>query len=224
MRTNSGRAAPSFMVKESLAARLRDEILEGRLAPGERVVEGRWAAQFKVAQGSIREALNILAHEGFVQKGHGRSARVTRLSPQDITQICQLRAALESLAARLVAETRPDLGELEQVLADMRAATECNNMRLFYERDLRFHLLLCEKSGNHFLAQAVRRIIVPLFAFVIMRVHDPQRTPEVWQKSVEEHRHMLVALKTGDPEFAGCHVAQAIGKFSRDLSSLTGPG
>jgi DNA-binding GntR family transcriptional regulator len=208
------------MVKENLASLLRDEILSGRLRPGETIVEGKWAAQLKVAQGSIREALNILAKEGFVQKGHGRSARVTKLSDEDVIQICQLRAALESLAARLVAEKKADLSDLEQALSDMRSAAECNNMRLFYERDLHFHMLLCEKSGNYFLAQAVRPIIVPLFAFVIMRVHNPQQTSEVWRKSVEEHRQMLAALKTGDPELAAREVAQMIARFSDELLPL----
>lgn len=218
--SNYNRSANHSMVKENLASHLRDEILDGRLRPGESIVEGKWAAQLKVAQGSIREALNILAKEGFVQKGHGRSARVTKLSDEDVTQICQLRAALESLAARLVAEKKPDLRDLEQALADMRSAAECNNMRLFYERDLHFHMLLCEKSDNHFLAQAVRPIIVPLFAFVVMRVHNPRRRSEVWRKSVEKHRRMLVALKTGNPQVAERAVAQIIQRFGDDLLSL----
>lgn len=208
------------MIKENLAGLLRDEILNGRIRPGETIVEVKWAAQLKVAQGSIREALNILAKEGFVQKGHGRSARVTKLSDEDVIQICQLRAALESMAARLLVEKKSDLQELEQALADMRSAAECNNMRLYYERDLHFHMLLCEKSGNHFLMQALRPIIVPLFAFVVMRVHEPQRTSQVWRKSVEEHRQMLVALRSGDAQLAERKIAHTIGKFSNDLLSL----
>jgi DNA-binding FadR family transcriptional regulator len=46
--------------------------------PGEKIVEGAWARQYGVAQLSIREALNILMAEGFVTKGHGRSARVLK--------------------------------------------------------------------------------------------------------------------------------------------------
>src|SRR5215510_1473507 len=126
---NRIRSTQNLLVKDHLAAVLREEIISGRLDPGEPVVEGRWAARLKVAQASIREALNTLATEGFIQKGTNRSARVTQLSNEDVVHICQVRAALESLAARLVAERKPDLSEMEQTIADMRSASECNNMR-----------------------------------------------------------------------------------------------
>ena len=92
------------MVKDSVAVVLRDEIIRGNLAPGDRIVEGKWAARLGVAQTSIREAINSLMAEGFVQKGSGKTATVTSLSAEDVVQIYQLRAALEGLAARLVVE------------------------------------------------------------------------------------------------------------------------
>ena len=85
-------------MKQSLAARLRDEILQGRIAPGQKISQGRWARHFGVAQLSIREALNILSTEGFVTKRHGRSARVLRLTVTDIMHIYQIRGVLEGLA------------------------------------------------------------------------------------------------------------------------------
>src|SRR5258708_18421627 len=64
----NGNRESRALLKQSLAARLRDEILQGRIAPGQKIIEGRWARHFGVAQLSIREALNILAAEGFVTK------------------------------------------------------------------------------------------------------------------------------------------------------------
>src|SRR5580765_3544655 len=78
--TSEGNALPSsVLLKESLAAQLREAILSGKLTPGEKIVERRWAGHLGAAQVSVREALNILITEGFVTKGHGRSARVLRL-------------------------------------------------------------------------------------------------------------------------------------------------
>src|SRR5947209_3885216 len=54
------------LVKESLAASLKNAITEGRLVPGQRVVEGKWAREFGVAQASVREAINLLISEGYV--------------------------------------------------------------------------------------------------------------------------------------------------------------
>src|SRR5580692_13027569 len=94
------------LVKNTLANRLRDEIMSGSLQPGMRIVEGKWAAKFGVAQGSIREAINILAQAGFVSKASGRSARVIHLSEGDVAHIYQLRGAIEGLAARLATATQ----------------------------------------------------------------------------------------------------------------------
>ena len=56
------------LIKNHLAEELRKEILIGSLRPDERIIEGKWATKFGVAQASIREAINILTHAGFVTK------------------------------------------------------------------------------------------------------------------------------------------------------------
>src|ERR1700761_4426409 len=101
-----------LLVKDNLAAYFRQEIISGRLAPGEKIVEVRWAKLLKLSQTSVREALNILLAEGFVQKGSGRTAQVTRLTDKDITHSYELRAVLEGYAARVVAQKKMALGEL----------------------------------------------------------------------------------------------------------------
>ncbi|MCU1314411.1 MAG: transcriptional regulator, GntR family, partial [Acidobacteriaceae bacterium] len=76
------RSASAALVKDEVADRLRAEIASGALRPGIRIIEGHWARKFGVAQASIREAINLLAQEGFVTKASGRSARVVNLTEQ----------------------------------------------------------------------------------------------------------------------------------------------
>jgi len=209
-----------LLVKSSLASFIREEIISGRIKPGERIVETKWSVKLGVAQASIREALNILAAEGFVEKGAGRSARVTELSDEDVEQIYQLREVVEQLAARLVAQKQPDLSDLDQAIADMRSAAECSNLRAFYERDLRFHLLICEKSGNRFLEQSLKRVLVPFFAFVVMRVHLRAEDSKYWHPSIEQHRKIVEALRSGDAFFAEQQVARTVKAFSAATKEL----
>jgi DNA-binding GntR family transcriptional regulator len=206
-------------VKSSVAGFLREEILSGRLEPGERIVEAKWATQLNVAQASVREALNMLAVEGFVKKQSGRSARVTTLSEEDVVQIYELRMSLEGLAARLVTVRQPDLRDLEQALADMHSAVQCGNMRTWCERDLSFHLLLCEKSGNRFLLEYVRRLIVPLFAFITLRQHVIMANPERWRKSYEEHSRILEAVRSGDSYLAQREVEAIVYGFAKGYTA-----
>jgi DNA-binding GntR family transcriptional regulator len=202
----------NLLIKDRLAAILREEIVSGRVQPGEPIVEGHWASKLGVAHASIREALNILTGEGFVEKGSGQSAKVTKLSMDDVIQLYDVRAALEGVAARLVAEKRPDLRGLDQAVADMSAAVACQNVMAYYERDLQFHLLIARKSGNRFLMQQIRWLLAPLFAFYVMRVHVDHPNPS-WGYSLEEHRRIVEVLRTAEPAAAQIHMEATVRKF-----------
>jgi DNA-binding GntR family transcriptional regulator len=213
-----------LLVKDNLAAYFREEIISGRFAPGEKIVEVKWSKLLKISQTSVREALNILLAEGFVQKGSGRTAQVTRLTDEDITHSYELRAVLEGYAARIVAQKKVPLGELEQTLSDMRSAIDCRNLRAFYERDLQFHLLLAENTGNAMLVQALKRIILPLFAFVVIRVQGARTEDEQWVRSLEQHKRIIDALKTHDPVFAERLVTQTVSTFHEETNVVVESG
>ncbi len=206
--------------KDNLAAFLREEIVSGRLIPGEKIVEIRWAKSLGVSQTSVREALNILAAEGFVQKGSGRTAHVTKLTDEDVEHSYELRAVLEGYAARIVAEKCSNIAPLEQVLEDMRSAILCNNLRAFYERDLNFHILMAELTGNPMLVQAVKRIVIPLFAFVVIRVQGARAEDDQWARSLEQHGRILDALRTRDPIFAERLVSQSVNTFLMETRTV----
>lgn len=218
--TNSQREL--LHTKDNLAAFFRDEIVSGRLAPGEKIVEVRWAKKLGLSQTSVREALNILSAEGFVQKGSGRTAQVTQLSDEDVIHSYELRAVLEGYAARVVAEKKPDLAPLEQVLEDMRSAIQCHNLKAFYERDLNFHVLMAEMTGNKMLVQAVKRIILPLFAFVVIRVQGARNNQEQWMRSLDQHKRIIEALRTQDPVFAERLVVQSVDSFLKETRNVVG--
>jgi DNA-binding GntR family transcriptional regulator len=205
-------------LKSRLADVLREEIISGRLAAGCGIVETKWAAKLGVAQASLREAINILAAEGFVRKESGRTARVTILTEDDVRQIYELRTAIESFSARLLVERRVDLSELEEVLADMRSAAERRNVRAYYERDLRFHLLMSEKCGNRFAAQTLKPLLAPLFAFCVLRVQT--WSPALFSVSLNEHWQILEALRCGDPDVAAGVVGRVLSNFHAETSSL----
>jgi DNA-binding GntR family transcriptional regulator len=202
---------PDQLIKARLAAILKEKIVSGELQPGESIVEGHWATKLGVAQASIREALNILAGEGFVVKDSGKSAKVTALSLEDVGELYEVRAVLEGMAARLVAERRPDLRDLDQAVADMSAAFDCRNLMAFHERDLQFHFLIAEKSGNRFLVQQIRWLLPQLFAFYVMRLHGDSEKP--WGYTLEEHRRIVEVLRTAEPADAQRYMETAVRGF-----------
>jgi len=206
--------AQGQLLKHRLAADLREEILTGRLEPGDPIVETQLAPKLGVAQASIREAINILAAEGFIEKEHGKSARVIQLTEDDIAGVYRIRAVLEGLAARLAAEEKADTTELEETLAGMTEAIRQGNLRGVIEKDATFHLQVAGLSGNRFLERQLRQILVPLFAFTMIRATKFGVSVEAWASGVDRHRLMIQAIRSGDPVFAEQTAIYAVGEFA----------
>ena len=208
-----GNSATHSLLKESLAAQLREEILSGKIAPGEKITEGRWARQFGVAQVSIREALNILAGDGYVTKGHGRSARVLKLKDPDIIHIYQVRGALEGLAARLTVERRLPVDDLEAAMTGLREAVKTNDVRKVIERVQQFHVCLLEKPGNPYIREYGRRLVIPLYAFTLMRALTKNLDATPWAEQLGHHQQIIDAIHMKNAHVAEQVVIQVINLF-----------
>ncbi len=203
------------LVKHTVAERLRCEIAGGTLRPGMRIVEGTWSRRFGVAQGSIREAINMLAHDGFVTKAAGRSARVVSFSEQDVLQLFELRGVLEGLAARLLAKRAAEVGPVEDALGRMRQALRDGRAEEMLDADLSFHVELCRLSGNPHLFEQARKLLVPMFAFARIRVLSSGQGASVWGKDLEAHQRIVDLVKEGQGDIAEQYVRHAISRFGQ---------
>ena len=203
------------LVKGNLAEELCKEILSGGLKPDERIVEAKWAAKFGVAQASVREAINMLAQAGFVVKSPGRSARVICLSECDVIHIYALRGAIEGLAARLAAESRRGLKVLQATMDFMRESAAMGDRERLLDCDLQYHLELCELSRNPFLIEHARRILVPLFAFVRVKVFASGQSSSAWDKDLEAHQQIIDLIRVGEGDLAEQYVKKAMARFAK---------
>src|SRR5580693_1709586 len=207
--------ASEGLVKKTLAEKLLAEIMNGTLSPGERIIEGRWAQHFGVAQGTIREAINLLERDGFVAKEGGRSARVVNLTEKDVVQLYQMRGAVEGLAANLGAQAQPDFSNLQSIVDGMRRAAKAKSAPNMLDWDLKFHLELCGLSGNRHLFDYAQRILTPFFAFVRLRIIVGRRGTSVWDKDLESHQRILDLLRDGDGDLAEQYVRKAMVRFAK---------
>jgi DNA-binding GntR family transcriptional regulator len=211
------------LVKEQLARGIKDAIVAGSLSPGERVIEAVWAREFGVAQASVREAINLLITEGFLVKSAGRSARVTRYTQEDVERIYQVRGALEGLAAQLACASQADLAPLEAALARMEAAATGGSVKELIEADLAFHLALADASGNAPLIEMLGRLLRPLFAFVLLRTIERQKTASGWVPSIARHREIINIIREDNPALAGQFVQHLVGRFVASAQAVWWP-
>lgn len=135
---------------------LRERILDGSLPPGARLIETEIAGQLQISRGPVREALATLRAEGLVRDEARRGVSVAALTADDIREIYEVRAALESGAARLVIRDggMSAVAALDAALQAMRDAAARSDRLGFVEADLALHEQLCHVSGNERLLQA----------------------------------------------------------------------
>lgn len=211
------------LVKEHLAGQLKDAIVQGRLSPGDRVVEGAWAREFGVAQTSVREAINLLIAEGFLVKTAGRSARVPRYTDEGIQRIYQVRGALEGLAAQLASAAGADLAPLVSALDRMEAAAARSEVKELVESDLAFHLALADASGNPLLVEMLGRLLRPLFTFVLLRMMETHETTVSWMPDLARHRQIVYLIRDSNPTVAGQFVQHCVGRFVASAHAVWWP-
>lgn len=134
---------------------LREAIILGHLAPGERIVEAEIARQMTISRAPIREAIRQLERDGLVEYRPRRGAYVVKLSPDEVRDVYDIRALLEGHAARLAAQriTPEGLAELARLLDDMRAAARQDDLTRLIAVDVDFHAVICHTSGSPRLEQ-----------------------------------------------------------------------
>jgi DNA-binding GntR family transcriptional regulator len=80
---------------------------------------------------------------------------------------------------------------------------------------LYFHLALCELSGNPYLLEHARRLLVPLFAFVRMRISASGQSTSAWEKDLEAHQRIIDLMHEGEGEVAEQYMKRAMQRFAK---------
>jgi DNA-binding GntR family transcriptional regulator len=137
---------------------LRRRILENEMPAGAQYLEQTLADELGMSRTPVREALIRLSDERLVEVKPRHGARVLPVSATDMGEIYELLTALESIAARRVAERglhAAQLARLDACVAGMERALERNDLPGWSEHDRAFHDAIVELSGNRRLAQIV---------------------------------------------------------------------
>jgi len=183
--------------KNQVVEAIKEAVLSGSIKPGDQIVESRIAQELGAGIPLVREALIELEHQGFVQKTPYKGTIVTKLGPKEIREIFQLRVELEAIAVEWAKGnvTPEDIKDLQKLIRKMEQSGAELDLDQFYEIDLEFHRRLWAMSGNPYLVAVLERIVVPLFAFFVMKT---RRERESYIRSAAMHAKIVEGLETKD--------------------------
>jgi DNA-binding GntR family transcriptional regulator len=174
---------------------LRASLLEGEFVPGEAISEPVLASRFNVSRGPVREALLLLSEEGLLTHIPNRGFFVLQLTDQDRVLIDAVRLPLEVLALiEARSRVQPEhIAELEQVRDKMLEAFLVKDMNTWSVKDQLFHSKIWELAANPWLVSAMKRIMVPYFAFsAAYKLKNPNLSYELMS---ERHNLYIEYLK-----------------------------
>jgi phosphonate utilization transcriptional regulator len=191
--------------RHSLTTLVRDaierHIVEGALAPGDKLSEADWAARLQVSRGPVREAFRALEQAGLVRTEKNRGVFVRTVSLAEADEIYAVRAVLEEAACRLLAASidARKLAVLRDWLDAMRAALDARDHDAYARANVAFHDALVAASGNQKLHETHRRLVSELSLF---RRAALVVQADAMERSLAEHRAILSALASRDADHA----------------------
>ena len=176
-------------------------ILSGELAPGAKLTEMALAARLGVSRGPLREAFRMLDEAGLVRTEKNRGVFVRDLPVDEAVEIFDLRAAMDELVGRRLAEriTPAQLKEVRGLVERMEQAVKAKDAQQYHLLNLAFHDRLVELAGNRKLTATYRKLTKELSLFRRRNLADGVLLPI----SVGEHRQIVKAIASGDAGAAG---------------------
>lgn len=183
------------------ASVIRDMILSGELAEGERLIELQLTDMLGISRPPLREALRILEREGFITTEPRRGSRVVSLSEQDVFEVLTLRAALERLAVEIGVPVA-DATRIQRVrdeLTRIETAADAGDRGGIVEAGYAFHSALVALAGHSRLSDAYESVHLQV-VLCMARNLVARDAHEDLHQNARRHRVLLESIETGDPQ------------------------
>lgn len=197
-----GDVGPSRQPPESLSdyaiRSLREDLIEGRLVPGQRIAMEVLAAEMGISHVPLREAVRYLEAEGHLQRNPRSQIRVTPVSAEEAAEIYRLREILEDEAHAVGVPqlTDEDIADLDRYIDAMHAAVESGDLAGFARANRAFHFVPFSRSGSTWM-----RRFMNMIWDAAARYQTSLFQREGWESDLQSHHARLRdAMALRDPE------------------------
>ncbi|MFC7686434.1 GntR family transcriptional regulator [Ureibacillus sp. GCM10028918] len=174
-----------------VAEKILEQILNGELKPGDKIVEGAYAEMFSTSRSPIREAIYMLATEGLLERIPRKGAFVKGYTLSEIQDLLDIRNNIELLSAKRIHEPHKKKDLLDELKSLLKEMDKCTNQVQYVQLNYAFHYTIIKFSESSVLEGVYSKISFPLLR--IQGIHFSQA--ETIEKSKEEHRKIYEYLK-----------------------------
>jgi len=188
------------LISARIYEQIRKAIILRKLPEGQRIVEADLTRAFRVSRSPIRDALKMLAADGFVDLIPYRGATVSGISPENVREHYEIKAMVEGFAAYIGARrfTENDISELGGILAEMEKEVTRSNLEKVLEANFAFHKKVVDCVRNTRLSRFYESLTHSIRRFGTIGLTEPR-----FQKlSLKEHQEILAAIRDKKPSLA----------------------
>ncbi len=187
---------PRAALHQQVAKRLRQMLVEGRIAPGAKLNERELTEVLQVSRTPLREAIKMLAAEGLVELLPNRGAIAVALSETDVRNTFEVMAGLEALSGELAAQriTAQELAEIKAMQFEMMAAYTRRDLSNYYRLNALIHSAINAAAKNPVLAVTYNQVNARLQALRFRSNQDDEK----WERAAKDHEKMIQALTARD--------------------------
>lgn len=194
---------------EVVASGLRSMIIDGDLAPGERIIENTVATRFGVSRGPVREAIRALEVTGLVVRIPRRGSFVAPIEPKDVYEVYALRECIEVHAVEQAILASPVVAtRVTEAVGRMRVLADDAPPSVLIDEDLAFHSEFYLAANNARLTAVWNGLRDPLRVMILLTSH---RSRTDWEGATSGHDAIARAAADGD-------VARAVEKTRQHLA------
>ncbi len=190
----------SSSLPQDLFNKLRDDILQKKIRPGEKLTEQRICQEYQVSRTPVREAFQKLELDGLIEIIPNRGAFVIGLTRQDIEDMYELRSVYEAIAVKWAIDrmTEAEYDELQEAFELMEFYTMKRDPAKMLAMNTRFHQIIYNGTKNRMLQHTLTSYQV----YTKNTKVSPEYIKEYMEEVLEEHRQIFLAFKANDKEAA----------------------
>ncbi|NLP28734.1 MAG: GntR family transcriptional regulator [Clostridia bacterium] len=178
--------------KDYIAQALREQILSGTIPDGEKLTQEQISEKLGVSRIPVREAMQILELEGFLERLPNRHMRVIGVKKEDIYINFRVLSALESEIATMLLEEGADISLLAKILDEYKVAVEQEQWRVCAEKELDFHIHISQLLENKCLIKLHEKLVNGYLSYGLK--HFPMN----WQVNLDSLYKVLQVLESGE--------------------------
>jgi DNA-binding GntR family transcriptional regulator len=185
---------------QEIVSRIRKMIQKGTLIRGQKVNEKDLCESMGVSRTPVREALRQLTSEGLIQLIPHKGAFVSQPCIEEISDLFEVMSVLEGTCARLAAThmKEKDLQKIEALHKELEAHYQSRDHEAYLKTNHVFHVFIQELTGNKVLNDLINGLRQKILLYRQRQLYQPER----FDQSIQEHRNLLGAFRTRDPESA----------------------